>query len=510
MPKSEFQLLGHDNPLGYPAPLVPVGLLDGRLIAVYASDQVTEVELDEDNDVYVRHDDALKEKLKHFDYMSHRLFGFGRNDVELYAIDEEGTFFLTLLKRREFSERNPFLRLSLAKATGKPYLTMWEMGSCSRRLQSIAPNIITAWYGAQLSSLQMYPGLAPQHYLFPATWQELDLLLSEGPANTSLPDTSRRVSFGSQTRARVVKKIIYKELRQIHRLSSASGVALARRQHSEQEEFEALIYLSQLKGVVAESLKDITNNSTIQMRNRYLSSLNVLISKTEESLTHGKPLKRSYISKALTLHTRLFNELTRQKAYVGWDRKSWQAVSLIGNKLWQRPEPLTKKDVAIEFYSCFISYTHADKSFARRLHDALQGRGIRCWLDEHQLLPGADIHEEVDRGIRLWDKMLLCCSKDSLTSWWVNYEIEKAFEKEQRLMKERGEKALALIPLNLDGYLFSKEFHGGAAHTLRSRLAADFMGWATDDKKFEEQFERLVRALRADAGGREGPPPRRL
>ena len=38
---------------------------------------------------------------------------------------------------------------------------------------------------------------------------------------------------------------------------------------------------------------------------------------------------------------------------------------------------------AIDFYSCFISYNHNDKSFARRLHDQLQGRGIRCWLDEH-------------------------------------------------------------------------------------------------------------------------------
>jgi hypothetical protein len=26
---------------------------------------------------------------------------------------------------------------------------------------------------------------------------------------------------------------------------------------------------------------------------------------------------------------------------------------------------------AIEFYSCFISYSHADKAFARRLHDTL-------------------------------------------------------------------------------------------------------------------------------------------
>ena len=63
----------------------------------------------------------------------------------------------------------------------------------------------------------------------------------------------------------------------------------------------------------------------------------------------------------------------------------------------------------IQFYSCFISYNHADKTFARRLHDTLQGRGIRCWLDEKQLLPGDDIHEALDRGIRLWDKVLLCC-----------------------------------------------------------------------------------------------------
>ena len=65
----------------------------------------------------------------------------------------------------------------------------------------------------------------------------------------------------------------------------------------------------------------------------------------------------------------------------------------------------------IQFYSCFISYSHEDKAFARLLHDRLQGQGIRCWLDEHQLLPGDDLHEVIDRGIRLWDKVLLCASK---------------------------------------------------------------------------------------------------
>ena len=158
----------------------------------------------------------------------------------------------------------------------------------------------------------------------------------------------------------------------------------------------------------------------------------------------------------------------------------------------------------IEFYSCFISYTHADASFARRLHDSLQGRGIRCWLDEHQIFPGDDIYDQVDLGLRLWDKVLLCCSKDSLRSWWVDSEIAKAFAKEQTLKKERGKKTLALIPLNLDGELF--RWQDGKADEIRRRLAADFTDWERDNKKFEAQFEHLVRALKTNDAGRESPP----
>jgi len=163
----------------------------------------------------------------------------------------------------------------------------------------------------------------------------------------------------------------------------------------------------------------------------------------------------------------------------------------------------------IEFYSCFISYSHEDKAFARRLHDTLQGKGIRCWLDEKQLLPGDDIYHHVDRGIRLWDKVLLCCSKNSLTSWWVDDEIGKAFAKEQALMKRRQEKVLALIPLDLDGYLFSG-WKSGKASQVRERLAADFRDWEASHSKCEEQIERVIRALRSDEHGRELPPKPKL
>lgn len=165
---------------------------------------------------------------------------------------------------------------------------------------------------------------------------------------------------------------------------------------------------------------------------------------------------------------------------------------------------------AFEFYSCFISYSHADRTFARRLHAQLQDRGIRCWLDEHDMLPGDDIHKGIQDGIRLWDKVLLCCSEASLGSWWVDNEIETAFAKERDLMKQRGRKILALIPLNLDGFMFKPDWNSGKREQIHSRISADFTGWEFDNSIFETQFERVVKALRSDDYARVPPPTPKL
>jgi len=165
---------------------------------------------------------------------------------------------------------------------------------------------------------------------------------------------------------------------------------------------------------------------------------------------------------------------------------------------------------ATQFFSCLISYSHIDKAFAKRLFDTLQGRSVRCWLDEKQPLPSDDIYEPFDRGIPMWDRIVLCCSKASLTSWWVDNEIGKALEREHQLTKERGEKVEALIPLNLDDYIFGEGWKSGYRDEILHRLAANFFTWEKDDATFNAQAERVIQALRADEGARPSEPKPKL
>jgi len=61
---------------------------------------------------------------------------------------------------------------------------------------------------------------------------------------------------------------------------------------------------------------------------------------------------------------------------------------------------------AIQFYSCFISYSTKDQEFADRLYADLQNKGVRCWFAPHDVQGGKKLHEQIDEAIR---RMNGCC-----------------------------------------------------------------------------------------------------
>ncbi|MEN0060924.1 MAG: toll/interleukin-1 receptor domain-containing protein [Myxococcota bacterium] len=143
-----------------------------------------------------------------------------------------------------------------------------------------------------------------------------------------------------------------------------------------------------------------------------------------------------------------------------------------------------------QWFNAFISYSHDDAAFAHRLYRWLQSRGVRCWLDQHELSAGAPLLDAVNRGVHLADKLLLCCSQPALSSWWVQDEVQKAIDDERR----SGDRKI--IPLDLDGHLH--DWDHGLASAVRSRVAVDFRQWEQPGK-FDAAGTMLLRALKPDA-----------
>ena len=107
---------------------------------------------------------------------------------------------------------------------------------------------------------------------------------------------------------------------------------------------------------------------------------------------------------------------------------------------------------AIQFYSCFISYTSANDDFAQRLHADLQDAGVRCWFAPEDLKIGDPVRDTIDQAIRVMDKLVLILSEASIDSDWVEHEVNRALAEEER----RGK--LVLFPIRLDDAVIESEF----------------------------------------------------
>ena len=154
---------------------------------------------------------------------------------------------------------------------------------------------------------------------------------------------------------------------------------------------------------------------------------------------------------------------------------------------------------AIEFYSCFISYSSRDDEFAKRLHADLQDNGVRCWFAPEDLKIGDRTRLRIDESIKLHDKLLLILTEHSVASDWVAAEVETALAKESRA-RERSEERTVLFPIRLDAAVMESD-GGWAALVRNTRNIGDFTRWKEHDA-YQRAFERLLRDLKA--GAKEG------
>ena len=144
--------------------------------------------------------------------------------------------------------------------------------------------------------------------------------------------------------------------------------------------------------------------------------------------------------------------------------------------------------------TCFISYSHIDEKFAKRLYARMQRENLRVCLAAKDIGEGK-IHEQIEMSINLYDKLLLILSKESMASNWVKSEIRWAVEAG---MSEKRKKLLPIRLVSMDDIKQWKYFDADSgkdlAREIREYYIHDFSDWP-NRKAFEKSFVHLMSFL---------------
>lgn len=111
----------------------------------------------------------------------------------------------------------------------------------------------------------------------------------------------------------------------------------------------------------------------------------------------------------------------------------------------------------------FVSYSHKDKFFVRKLVDRLESFGISVWLDEGEILPGDRIREKINQGILSSKYLIVVVSENSIDSPWVKTELDSG------MMIELENNDVVVLPV-----LFGVIGVSDIPIDLRGKLYVDF------------------------------------
>lgn len=180
----------------------------------------------------------------------------------------------------------------------------------------------------------------------------------------------------------------------------------------------------------------------------------------------------------------------------------------------------------IQFYSVFVSYAAKDDPLPDHLYHDLKRAGVPAWKFDHDAPLGERNRDIMHTQIAVRDKVLLVCSRHSLDSYWVLNEVRSALDREKELRdrliaKRKDDPAfemdtLVLFPVMLDDYALrgwnppDEDRH--LVREVRGRNIADLRGCAPGSVAWQEQLQRIVRALdpKSRRIGRAAPSARPL
>lgn len=123
--------------------------------------------------------------------------------------------------------------------------------------------------------------------------------------------------------------------------------------------------------------------------------------------------------------------------------------------------------------SIFLSYSHLDKPFARRLAADLRLAGHAVWIDETEINIGDSLIEKIREGLDQVDCFAAVLSQASILSPWVTKELDIASNREVK------ENRAVVLPLMVDqvetpGFLMGK-FYGDFTGSNKYKNTLDLL-----------------------------------
>ena len=161
--------------------------------------------------------------------------------------------------------------------------------------------------------------------------------------------------------------------------------------------------------------------------------------------------------------------------------------------------------VEVSQESCFISCSAGNLSFAQALQRDFRAQGIRCWLfpEDARGNPLVDRHstsdqEEVERGVRAYDKLVVVCSQAGLDSETVRNDISGAKDLQQ------SQDRWILFLVAPDDTVVQPRGRGLARNLSEEHVVFDLRDRDSNSEAYRGELARLVANLKKSQPASEG------